>query len=499
MNDGPVVETRQGKVRGAAENGVLAFRGLPFAASTEGDGRFAPPRPAPAWSGIRDATTIGFMAPQNDPEFNLSTLPEMSEDCLNLNVFTPAADGARRPVLFYIHAGAFVSGGGGGATQNGSILAVDEDVVVVTINYRLGVFGWPPFRARGEAVSNNLGLLDQIAALEWVRDNIAAFGGDPGNVTVFGYSAGGWSILALMAAPQASGLFHKAAPQSGSAFTAASRLRQDRLAADFLSRLAGAPEHAGVAVLLEAQKAYLEAQNNAPERLVEEGVTFGPWRDGIMLADDPLAVAVAGKAMRIPLLIGSTADELGYAPFRAGIGWLDAMHTREASLRTLATAYGAGRASAICDAYRDAAPDASDAAIAGHIRSDRYYRMPAIVAAEAQAAHSPTWMYQFTLGAASEIAGGISTHATDLAFWFGTMAASPLQAFLFGRPPTEAEQALSRRMRRDLAQFARTGRCEWPAYAPADRVTRMYGLEDRVALDPGAARRRAWPAGAFLG
>jgi para-nitrobenzyl esterase len=439
------------------------------------------------------------VAPQNEPEFNLSILPEMSEDCLNLNVFTPAADGARRPVLFYIHAGAFVSGGGGGATQNGSILAADEDVVVVTINYRLGVFGWPPFRAHGEAVSNNLGLLDQIAALEWVRDNIEAFGGDPANVTLFGYSAGGWSILALMVAPQAKGLFHKAAPQSGSAFTAPARERQDRLAADFLCRLGGALRDADVPALLEAQKAYLDAQNSAPDRLTEEGVTFGPWRDAIMLSDDPLALVVAGQGMHMPLLIGSTADELGYAPFRAGIGWLEAMHTRQASLQTLAAAYGEAAARPIWDAYRGAAPEASDAVVAGNIRSDRYYRLPAIIAAEAQAAHSPTWMYQFTLGAASELAGGVSTHATDLAFWFGTMAASPLQAFLFGRPPTEAEAALSRRMRRDLAHFARTGRCDWPAYSPTERATRMYGLEDRLSLDPGAACRKVWPQGVNAG
>jgi para-nitrobenzyl esterase len=494
MSDELVVEIRLGKLRGAAEGSVLAFRGVPFAASTAGEGRFAPPRPAPAWSGIRDATRIGPMALQNEPEFNLSTLPELSEDCLNLNIFTPAADGAKRPVLFYIHAGAFVSGGGGGATQNGALLARDEDVVVVSINYRLGVFGWPPFRARGDAVSNNLGLLDQIAALEWVRDNIAAFGGDPGNVTVFGYSAGGWSILALMAAPQAAGLFHKAAPQSGSAFTATPRDRQDQLAADFLGRLDGPPRAASVEALLAAQKAYLEAQQNAPERVVEEGVPFGPWRDGILLAEDPLATLIAGRALAVPLLIGSTADELGYAPFRAGIGWLDAMHTKRASLHTLAVAHGPAAAEAIWAAYRGATPEASDAAVAGHLRSDRYYRLPAVRAAAAQADRAPTWMYQFTLGAASEIAGGVSTHATDLAFWFGTMAASPLQSFMFGRPPTEAEEALSRRMRRDLARFARTGRCDWPAYTPAERATRIYGIEDRVELDPGGAGRTAWPA-----
>jgi len=490
----PIVETRQGRLRGAAQPaGGLVFRDVPFAASTAGEGRFAPPRPPSAWSGVRDGRAIGLVAPQNPPEFNLSTVPATGEDCLNLNVFTPGPDNGRRPVLVYIHAGAFVSGSGSGATQDGSILAREEDVVVVTLNYRLGVFGWPPFRSHGEAVSNNLGLLDQIAALEWVRDNIAAFGGDPGNVTLFGYSAGGWSILALMAAPAARGLFHKAAPQSGSDFGAGSPERQARLAAAFRQRLGGDPLAASAEALLAAQNALIEAEQNQASRLTEEGPTFGPWLDGVLLSEEPLAAVIAGRSADVPLLIGNTADELGYAPFRAGLAWLDALHSREAALANLSAAYGAEAAASIWRAYADAAPGASEAAVAGHIRSDRYYRLPAVRAAAAHAGRAPTWMYQFALPAAAEIVGGISTHATDLAFWFGTMAASPLQAFLFGRAPTPAEEDLSRRMRRDLAAFARTGRCDWPAYEPANRATRVYDLEDSLAFDPGQGRREAWP------
>jgi hypothetical protein len=163
MSDDLVVETRLGKLRGASESGVLAFRGVPFAASTGGTGRFAPPRPPERWSGIRDATRIGPMAPQNEPEFNLSTLPQMSEDCLNLNLFTPAADGARRPVLFYIHAGAFVSGGGGGATQNRSRLAADEDVVVVSIP------------ANPLVVLPSFATLDLRAGVAWRRYRVDVF------------------------------------------------------------------------------------------------------------------------------------------------------------------------------------------------------------------------------------------------------------------------------------------------------------------------------------
>ncbi len=182
----PVVRTVCGKVRGAPDDrGILVFRGIPFAASTAGANRFQPPRPPAAWEGVRMAEAAGPIAPQNAPELGLSRLPPASEDCLNLNVFTPSADRGRRPVLVYLHAGAFVSGTGSGATQDGSQLARDEDVVVVTVNYRLGVLGFPPFRPGGQGPSN-LGLLDQVAALQWVRANIARFGGDPRNVTLFG-------------------------------------------------------------------------------------------------------------------------------------------------------------------------------------------------------------------------------------------------------------------------------------------------------------------------
>lgn len=491
----PIVDTRQGRVRGGPGlKGGLAFKGVPFAASTAGSGRFRPPAPPTPWTGVREATQIGPIAPQNAPEFNLSALPAMSEDCLNLNIFTPAADSGRRPVLVYIHAGAFISGSGAGSTQDGSRLASDEDVVVVTINYRLGVFGWPPFRAHGEAVSNDLGLLDQIAALEWLRDNIEGFGGDPANVTLFGYSAGGWSILALMAAPRAAGLFHKAAPQSGSEFTAGPRARQDLVAELFLARLGQDPTQASMADLLAAQEAVAEALKNDPARRLDEGLTFGPWLDGQVLTQPPIEAVRDGVAAPVPMLIGTTADELGYAPFRAGLPWLEALHSRAASLESLAAAYGQAAAEAIWSAYATAAPDASEAVIAGHIRSDRYYRLPAVQVAEAQSARAPTWMYQFTLAADAAVVGGVSTHASDLAFWLGTMAGSPLQGFLFDRAPSEAEEALSGRMRRDLARFARTGACDWPAYAPESRATRLYGLTDALALDPGGDQRRAWPA-----
>lgn len=498
MTDQPrrtgVVRTPSGDVLGVIDPVWTAeiYRGLPYARAE----RFAEPRPAEPWTDVRDAAANGPIAPQNAPEFNLSVLPAMDEACLNLNVFTPAADGGRRPVLVYLHAGAFVSGAGSGATQDGARLAAEQDVVVVTINYRLGVLGWPPFSARGDGAGRNLGLSDQVAALAWIRDHIAAFGGDPSNVTLFGYSAGGWSIAALMTLPIAKGLFHKAVVQSGSEFTAAPADEQDALATRFL-QLAGAVDAEALIDmplerLLAAQQALLEERQNDPARRVDEGVVFGPRIDANSLAEAPMEAIRAGRAHPLPLMIGSTEDELGWTPFRAGLDWLAALHTRAASIETLGRGFGAEHAQAIWRAYAAHYAAEDDARLAGRIRSDRYYRLPAIRAAEAHAAAAPTWMYRFDVKASSNVAGHVSTHATDLAFWLGTMTASPLQDFLFGRAPTEAEEALARRMRDDLAAFARTGQCGWPTYDPGRRATRIYDLEDRLVEDPTGDVRRIW-------
>jgi len=485
-----IAETRQGRLRGErGAHGMLAFRGIPFAVAD----RFAPPRPPAPWDGVRDATAIGPIAPQNGAEFDLLALPPMSEDCLNLSLFTPALDDARRPVLVYIHAGAFVSGAGGGVLHDGSLLAADEDVVVIGINYRLGVLGWPPFDA-GDGTVLNAGLLDQIAALEWIRDNVAAFGGDPENVTLFGYSAGGWSIVTLMATPRAWGLFHKVVPQSGSAFGASGPAELARMAAAWRDAFGdGDPRTAPLDALLDAQKRMSDALNNDPLRRTSEDLVFGPRIEAGLLDAEPLPALKQGEACAVPMLIGTTGDELGYTPFRAGIPWVETLHGRDAAIETLVRSFGAERGQAIWDTYVAEFPDDSDAGIAGRIRSDRYYRLPAIQAAEANAPRAPTWMYRFTLPATSPIAGNVSTHATDLCFWFGTMADSPFRDFFFGRGPTDEELVLSRRMRRDIAHFARTGQCDWPAYEAGERATRRYDLEDCVELDPQGNARRIWP------
>src|SRR2546430_3183207 len=228
------VETTTGAVQGRVKDGILDFRGIPYAAPPVGDLRFRPPQPVQPWSGVLDATHFGPMAPQNqgamERMFGAPPRP-MDEDCLTLNVWTPACDDGKRPVMVWIHGGDFLYGTGATPWYDGRSFARD-DVVLVTINYRLGAFGFLHVDGQG-----NNGILDQVSALEWVRDNIAAFGGDPGNVTAFGESAGAMSVGTLLGLPAAKGLFVKAIPESGAAHSPRTAEQAEHLARIFLAEL----------------------------------------------------------------------------------------------------------------------------------------------------------------------------------------------------------------------------------------------------------------------
>src|ERR1700722_14599494 len=245
------VSIHQGKLEGDEQNGLFVFKGIPFAAPPVGARRWLPPEKPASWTGVRDARRFGAVAHQN--KLMLSALSamvidgEQSEDCLTLNLWTRALDGKRRPVMVWIHGGAFTIGSGSQSIYDGSVLARRGDVVLVTVNYRLGPLGFIRLAdVTGGQIpaSGNEGMLDQVAALEWVRDNIAEFGGDPGNVTIFGESAGGMSVGTLLAMPSARGLFHKAIPQSGAGHTGAPVPRANRHADRVLSKLGVRPAEA---------------------------------------------------------------------------------------------------------------------------------------------------------------------------------------------------------------------------------------------------------------
>ena len=282
------VSTTAGQVRGAPHGAGLRFAGIPFAGSTGGDGRWRPPTPVEPWDGVRDATGFGAIAPQN-PDMMLAFLglePEaMGEECLHLNVFTPAADDAARPVMVWIHGGAFFMGSGSSPMYDGVSLVERGDIVLVTINYRLGAFGfmelgWLDDELAGSA---NCGLLDQVAALEWVRDNIAVFGGDPGNVTIFGESAGSMSVTSLLAMDAAKGLFHKAIAQSGAAQTIATPDQAERSGRAFVEAcgVTTADELQALPMerILEVQSQVVITSMTNVEPLLEEGIAAGlPFR-----------------------------------------------------------------------------------------------------------------------------------------------------------------------------------------------------------------------------
>ena len=320
-----VVEVRGGRVRGVERDGIWSFSGVPYAATPAGERRWRPPAPPVPWAGIRDCDRFGPVAPQAMGFMDQALSgggepPESDEDCLNLNVWTPGLDGVRRPVMVWVHGGSFMTGTGSSGLYRGGQLARTEDVVVVTINYRLGLLGFLAHPALDEpgqtwldgrewTGSGNWGLADQVAALVWVRDHIAEFGGDPGNVTLFGESAGGMSVSALLAAPAAAGLFHRAVVESGPPYTCTLEVateRAERLAAHLglpctRASLVGVPAEQ----LVAAGTDYVEAGADA-------GLLMTPVVDGGLLAEPPEEAVVAGSAASIPLLIGTNRDESAF-------------------------------------------------------------------------------------------------------------------------------------------------------------------------------------------
>jgi para-nitrobenzyl esterase len=495
--------TTLGSVEGTQDGPVLRFAGIPFAAPPVGDLRWRPPQPAEPWDGVRDGSAFAPTAPQNVDMLNLflGVEPEpQDEDCLYLNVWTPGLDDARRPVLVWIHGGAFMIGSGSNLMYDGRPLAERGDVVVVTLNYRLGELGFLELGWLDEAYagSGNLGLLDQVAALEWVRDNIAGFGGDPGNVTIFGESAGGMSVTAQLAIEGSRGLFHKAIAQSGAAQAAATPAQAEAVARDYVGR-AGVDSIEGLealttAQLLEIQSQIVVAAMTDVGKLLGEGamsgMPFRPVEDGRALPSSLLAAVRGGSAAGIPLITGTTADEwklftmMDFEPID------DAVLAK----RLEALAGDADKALAIyTEAYPEHAPkDLFSAAI-----TDYAFRVPAVALGEAQLATTDeVWEYVFSW--ASPAMGGAlgACHAIELPFLFGMAADPRLVGFVGDAPP----QALAEAMQDAWLSFARTGEPaapglpEWPRYDTDRRAVMELDETPQVLEDPGAAEREFWEA-----
>jgi len=491
----PVVETKQGKLEGLQEDGVYVFKGIPYATPPIGPRRWLPPQAMERWTGVRSAKTIGGIAPQNpSPLENLLHAPvegTQDEDCLYLNVWSPGLDDRRRPVLFWIHGGAFMQGAGSRPLYNGVKLCRGGDVVLVTINYRLGALGFLNLNeVTGGQIpaTGNEGMLDQIAALEWVHDNVASFGGDPDNVTIFGESAGGLSVGTLLAMPAAKGLFHKAILQSGAASSLYALDRAVDVARTLLGLLGVESGDTEVLRTLSPDRLL-----GAAQRLAAAGslMAFRPVVDGRHLLKPPLDAIREGTASGIPVLVGSTEDE---AKLGATADQSLASLTEEGLLQRLCRGLPREKAEKLVETYRNARmrrgqpADPADLLLA--IQTDRAFRLPAIRLAEARrAASQAAFCYLVTWRSPGFPRLG-ACHAIDVGFVFGTHAGP-----FFGSGP--AADTFSRKVREAWTTFARTGNpsCEsigpWPMYGH-DRETMLLGIDCVVAKAPYEDERRAW-------
>jgi para-nitrobenzyl esterase len=463
------------------------FRGVPYAQPPVGKLRFRPPEAPLPWDGVRPAIAFA-KAPIQNP-IQLAALPgmdvgETDEDALYLNVWTPGLDGARRPVMVWIHGGAFVLGAGHQAMYDGAPLARRGDVVVVTINYRLGAFG---FLAVDEA--GNVGIRDQIAALEWVRDNIASFGGDPGNVTIFGESAGGMSVGTLLGSPRAEGLFAKAIPQSGSTANALDPGLGEEVRDALFAKLGvtGADELIDVPAdtILEAQ-VQVSMQFMLNNRVGT--MPFQPAVDGDVVPARPIESVREGRSADVAILVGSCLDEMKlFALMDPTLSSLD-----DDALRARVEAQVGEGAPALLEAYRSSRPDASSADIWQAISTDFMFRIPALRLAEA---HPGSYVYLFTWPSPAMDGALGACHAIEIPFVFGTLDAPNMGPFVGAGPEAEA---LSHKVMDAWLSFARDGRPvspdlpEWPAYDETRRSIMLLGKECTVESDPYGSEREAW-------
>ena len=494
------VETALGRLEGIQRHGHQAFLGIPFAKPPIGARRFCAPEPATPWAGARRADSFASSAIQGtSPMPGTAASGPRSEDCLYLNVYTPAADNAKRPVFFWIHGGGFTLGSGSEALYDGKNLATRGDVVVVTIHYRLGALGYLYLGGHGGeswGASANCGQLDQIAALDWVRENIAAFGGDPSNVTIAGESAGSMACATLLAMPAARALFKRAILQSGAANRMGDVESGAKLAARVLEKL-GIAEKQAERIRDVPADAILQAQ--LAVGAIGTGLSFAPIVDGKTVPVQPLAAVRHGAAKDVALVIGSNRDEAKLFNAVAPREPIDEGKLIERVARLLPKKTAA-RASDLVSAYRSSREarqlPATNLDLYDAIQGDEMFRIASIRLAEAQRAHQPrTFMYLFTYESPARRGSLGACHALELAFVFGTLDAPTQDKFAGTGPVVEK---LSENMMDAWLKFTQRGDPghagigEWRAYDAKDRATMIFGRESGLALAPFEEERRAW-------
>jgi para-nitrobenzyl esterase len=489
-----IVATRSGKVEGLERDGIHVFRGIPYATPPVGSRRWKAPQREETWDGVREATEFSPQSAQS--EFALTKMlganrPPYSEDSLYLNVWTPACDDAARPVMVWIHGGAFIWGAGDTPWYDGTRFATRGDVVLVTINYRLGPFGYlflPELFGSEFAQSGNLGLLDQVAALEWVRDCISAFGGDANQVTIFGESAGAASVGTLLGTPAARGLFTRAIAQSGAASWVSTADEATATARGVIERL-GVRAGDTDALLAAPTDAVIEALPGWREG-DGSGLPFQPVHDGAVVPHPPLDAVAAGNAEHVALISGTNKDEIKLFQFADE----ELANLDDATLLERVRSWCGDAADALVADYRTRRPNAAPRDIWIDLATDAVFFYPSTRLLDAQSAHAPTWSYFFTWE--TPLLGGMlgSCHALEIPFVFDNLDRGGADLFT-GSGPERAGIATA--MHGAWIAFARTGNPnhaglpDWPQYAPPERPTMRFDTQPEVLRNRAEADRQA--------
>jgi para-nitrobenzyl esterase len=499
-----VAQTEAGKLRGAFNGKAHVFKGIAYGASTAGENRFMPPRKPAPWSGVRDATKLGNQSPQLTGDFMAEELVSLDnspydEDCLYLNVWTPALrDGHKRPVMVWYHGGGFTGGSGGDVRYDGSNLAHRHDVVVVTVNERLNAFGFLYLGEIGGAQfadSGNAGLLDLVASLQWVRDNIREFGGDPGNVTIFGQSGGGGKVATLMAAPVAKGLFHRAICESGLSLKAVSP-------ADASANTRRIMEHLGVTQAEELRHVsvdtLLAAMNEIASGPAGPGLRFGPVLDHRTLLRDPWDPDAPSESAQVPMLLGSVLTEGSFflTTPRDPLSDRDLGERLQHGLGMGSGPMSADAAQQLIALYRRDYPGVPNTRLFQIMTGDNWMIPTVTAVAERKAALNAAPAYVYHWEWITPVEGGRlgAPHTIEIPFAFDNMDV-PTVDLITG---SGAQQnAMAERTSRVWTSFARTGNpnCagipHWTPYSASSRAVMVFDNEFRLVLDPHPDEREA--------
>ncbi|MEZ5707955.1 MAG: carboxylesterase/lipase family protein [Blastomonas sp.] len=492
------MDTTSGRVQGYCDRGVAIFKGIPYGESTGGNQRFLPPKPVAPHPGLIDATAFGPACPQSG-----SRNQAQSEDCLVLNIWTPqTGPGSKRPVMVYIHGGGFRTGSGSTASSDGTHLCISEDVVIVSLNHRLGPLGYLYLGdiLGGEFETGNAGNLDLVLALEWVRDNIAQFGGDPDCVTVFGVSGGGKKISHLLAMPAAKGLFHRAIVMSGALSTAIERDAATAYSERFIAHLGMGKGDAMKLAALPADRLLQAVSDLSAAGLDPDGGYGGgggpqPLVDGISLPEHPGPTLANGMSGNIPVMIGSTLDEpiAGY-PGPEGLARLDAMSKEDIRKRLANGPFVAlgDRTDTFIDHYRRVWPDISLGQLMVRIETAGSWRYLSNRLADfkASAGMAPCWVYIMTFAGGTQGGPRGAGHATDVPLLMGNLSAATDTSRAPWFAQSDGAETASRMMGHSWCSFARSGNPNndllpcWPVYTSGRHETMLLDSEGRVVADP---------------